>query len=181
MPKPDWGIDPSLVDDFDREGQYKPYAGPIPPDGVYRFKLKQLKYAAGTKKKHPQMRPGLELVPRGKDEKRYAGYYVMDFIPVSERTEFRYVPFLDALGVSGKDFVQRIRTDDDDNITKMGSWRNNQESELLVQLRTEKDQEGKPRQVVKWYGAYDPDADEDADYDEDDDDDDYDEDEDDDD
>lgn len=176
MPKADWGIDPAIIDDFDREGQFKPYTGPTPPDGVYRMKVKSLKYAAGTKQKHPQLRPGLELVPRNRDERRYTGYFVMDFVPVSGKTEFRYVPFLDALGVSAKEFVNKTVYDDDGNVTKIGSWRNKGETEILVQLRTEEDQNGQPRKNVKWYGAYDPDAD-DYDEDEDDDDSDYDEDE----
>ncbi len=167
MPKPDWGIDPDTIDDFDREGQFKPYTGPTPPDGVYRFRVKQLKYAAGTKSKNPQLRPGLELVPRNKDEKRFAQYFIMCFLPVSERTAFRYVPFLDAIGVSGKSFISKTVVDEDGNITRIGKWRMEGDTEILAQIRTEEDQNGQPRKDVKWFGAYDPDADED--YEEDDD------------
>jgi hypothetical protein len=182
VPKADWGVDPSIIDDFDRSKQFKPYAGPIPPDGVYLMRIKQLKYAAGTKSKLAQLRPGLELVPRSADEKRFKGYFVMDFLPISGKTEFRYVPFLDALGITGKEFVNKTVYDADGNVTKIGSWRNKGETLILVQLRTEKgaDAEGQPmppRHNVKWYGEFDPD---DLDYDDDDDDDDEDEDEDDD-
>lgn len=157
MPKADWGIDSGVIDDFDRDSQFTPYAGPTPPDGVYRFTIKTVKFAAGTKRKLAQLRPGLELNPRGAEEKKYKGYFIMGFLPVGEQTAFRYVPFLDAIGVTGTDFAKRTVIDEDQNIVKIGKWRNNGETDILAQIRTGTDQDGNPRKEIAWMGAYDPD------------------------
>lgn len=154
MPKVRWGIKASDVDDFDRDSQYKPYDGPQPPNGVYQFQVKVLKYAAGTGAKLPQLRIGLELVPRSgrKDERRYAGYFIMCFIPVSPRTQFRYVPFLDALDVTGEEFENRTNTDNDGNITKIGKWRNTGDEIILAEIKDGADQDGNSRKEVGWMG-----------------------------
>jgi hypothetical protein len=170
VPKADWGIDPGVVDDYDRESQYAPYKGPKVPDGVYRFKVRDVKFAAATKKKLPQLRPWLELVPRSDEERRFKSYTITAFLPVSDRTEFRYVPFLDAIGVTGAEFTGKTVVDEDGKIKKIGKWRNDGETEILAQLRTKPDNEGAMRQEVAWMGPYDPDDD---DYDTDDEDDDY--------
>lgn len=154
MPRVRWGIKAADVDDFDRDSQYKPYDGPIPANGVYQFQVKVLKYAAATKDKLPQLRIGLELVPRSgrKDERRYGGYFIMVFAPVSSKTAFRYVPFLDALGVSGDDFEERTVTDNDGNITKIGKWRNTGEEIILAEIKDEADQAGNARKGIGWMG-----------------------------
>ena len=100
MPRANWGINSADVDEFDRDSQYKPYDGPIPPNGVYEWNVKVLKFAAATKEKTPQLRVGLELSPReDRDEDQYEGYFKMAFLNVSDKTAFVYVPFLDAIGV----------------------------------------------------------------------------------
>lgn len=153
MPKVRWGISAADVDQFDRERQYTPYAGPIPPNGVYRWKIKVLKHIAGTKEKFPQLRIGLELVPRpGRDEKKYKGYFIMAFPPVSENTDFRYVPFLDAIGVSGREFAAQTMTDEDGNIRKIGRWRNTGDVHIAAEQKDGTDQNGNPRKEVGWMG-----------------------------
>lgn len=154
MPKVRWGISAGNVDDFDRDSQYKPYDGPTPTNGVYLWKIKVLKYVAGTKDKFPQLRIGLELVPREgrKQERRYAGYFMMSFPPVSPKTAFRYVPFLDAIGVSGSDFADRTITDEDGNIKKIGKWRNDSEQLIAAELKDGVDQNNNPRKEIGWMG-----------------------------
>lgn len=156
MPKVNWGIGSGDVDGFDRESQYTPYTGPIPPNGVYLWKVKVLKAVAGTREKFPQLRIGLELVPRAEyDEKRYAGYFVMTFPPISEKTQFRYVPFLDALGVSGSDFTRKTITDEEGNIKRIGGWRNDGSTVILAELKDEADQNGNARKGIGYMGAAD--------------------------
>lgn len=167
MPRVNWGIKARDVDDFDRERQYKPYDGPIPVNGVYQFQVKVLKFVAGSREKHPQLRIGLELVPRPgrKDERRYGGYFLMEFAPVTEKTAFRYVPFLDAIGVTGRDFETRTLADEEGNIRKIGSWTNTGKHMILAEIRDDRDAEGNPRKAVGWMGAV-ADEDETNEYDE---------------
>lgn len=167
MPKVRWGINAREVDNFDRESQFKPYDGPIPSNGVYQFAVKVLKYVAGTREKLPQLRIGLELVAREgrKDERRYSGYFIMIFPPVSDKTAFRYVPFLDAIDVTVAEFADRTNTDTDGNIKSIGKWRNDGKELILAELRDGTDQNGNPRKEIGWMGAL-TDADEyDEDYD----------------
>lgn len=180
MPRVPWGISAGDVDNYDRDSQYKPYAGPIPTNGVYQWKVKKLQHVAGTRDKNPQLRIGLELTPRNKEEKRFKGYFIMEFAPVTEKTQFRYVPFLDAIGVTGREFERSTITDEEGNIKKIGKWRNDGEMLILGQLQDDVDQNGAPRKKIGWMGGLEdleslPDDDDDVedddeDYDDDDDD-----------
>lgn len=168
MPRARWGIRAGDVDDFDRDSQYSPYTGPTPPNAVYEWLVKVLKYIPGTRDKHPQLRVGLELVPRedNRDERQYAGYFCMAFLPITEKTAFRYVPFLDAIGVSGREFIERTVTDEDGNIKKIGAWRNDGKEIILAQLADGVDQNGNTRKEITWFGAAsDDEAEEDEEYD----------------
>jgi hypothetical protein len=154
MPRANWGIDASDVDDFDRESQYVPYAGPTPPDAVYLWRIKVLKAVAGTKGKFPQLRIGLELEPRDDDEydeAQYDGYFRMAFVPISDKTTFRYVPFLDAIGVTGREFAKGTMKDEEGNIKKIGKWINTGEQLILAELKTGEDQNGDPRKEINTF------------------------------
>ena len=157
MPLVNWGINSEVVDDWDRESQFQPYKGPVPPNGVYQWCVKILKFAAGTRDKLPQLRIGLSLVPRGADEKKYKDYFIMMFPPIADNTEFRYVPFLDAIGVSGKEFTRGTRTDEEGNIRKIGRWVNDGKTLILAQLQDGVDQNNNPRKEITWVGAVDAD------------------------
>lgn len=150
MPRVTWsGLDAGDVDGFDRDSQIKPYAGPIPPDGMYMWAVKVLQHREGDRQKNPQLRVGLELVPRsGSDyrgERKYKGYFTMDFIPMADNTAFRYVPLLDVLGVTGKDLVNNTITDEDGNIKKIGRYRHDGKALVMAQLIQEMDQNGNPK------------------------------------
>lgn len=170
MPRVRWGINASQVDDFDRASQFAPYKGPIPPNAVYQWRIKQLKSVAGSRDKYPQLRVGLELVPRkNRDEERYAGYFCMAFLPITEKTAFRYVPFLDAIGVSGREFADGTVVDEEGNVKKIGRWRNTGDVTILGQLIEQPDQDGGMRKQIGWMGAPDGDEfDDDSDADDDD-------------
>lgn len=169
MPKANWGIDASDVDDFDRNSIYKPYTGPVPPDGVYLFNIKKLQFIAASKSKLPQLRVGLELISRDDDDfddEKYVGFFIMDFLHISDKTKFRYVPFLDAIGVSGRDFTKRTITKEDGTITRIGQWHNSDEEYVYAQLVTGEDQNGSPKKEIRVYMPYEEEA-EDDDYDDD--------------
>lgn len=166
MPKANWGISASDVESFDRERQYKPYDGPMPVNGVYRWRVTQLKFVAATSGKFPQMRIGLELQPRNKEEGKYKGYRLMLFPPISDRTAFRYVPFLDAIGVSGKEFETGTIVDEEGNIKKIGRWRFTDSIFIKGEVKDDTDQNGNPRKDIGWMGADEP-YEEDEDFEED--------------
>lgn len=167
MPRANWGIDATDVDDFDRDGQYKPYAGPIPQNGVYEWNIKALKFAGATKDKFPQIRVGLELAPReDRDEDQYEGYFIMAFLTVSDKTRWQYVPFLDAIGVSGSEFTRRTITDEEGNIKKIGKWRNTGDEFIAAELRdNDPDFISKNPKKIGWIGALPDDGEDDGDED----------------
>lgn len=168
MPRAPWGIDAEVIDDWDRSEGYTPYAGPTPPNAVYQFQIKVCKYVAATKAKKPQLRVGLELVPRsGRDEKPYKGYFIMMFLTISPRNPFTYAPFCDAIGVSGKEFTKKTIIDEDGNVKKIGAWRNDGTTTILGQLKDGTDQNGNSRKEIGWVGAIDEDAELDDDEDDD--------------
>jgi len=156
LPRARWGVSSRDVDNFDREGQYAPYTGPTPTSGVYQWKINVAKYVPGTREKLPSLRVGLELVPRAnaeRDEKRCKGYFIMAFLPVSEKTAFRYVPFLDAIGVSGAEFENRTIVDEEGKIQRIGAWRNDGRTLVLAQLADGLDQNNQPRKEITWFGG----------------------------
>lgn len=170
MPIARWGISARDVDDFDRESQRSNYQGPTPPNGMYHWLVKNLKYAAKTKEKFPQIRVGLELYPREGEgfehEERYEGFWIMAFLSVSPKTDWRYVPFLDAIGVTGAEFESRTRFDENQNITRIGSWKMDGQTIIAAELKDGEDQNGNPRKEIGQIAeavAYD---DEGEDYDE---------------
>lgn len=161
MPNVNWGISTGDVENFDRDAQFTPYRGKIPPNAVYVWKLYRLQYAAGTETKHPQLRIGVELVPQDKSEKAYKGYRIMSFRSVMEKTQFAYVPLLDALGVSANDFISKTRADSEGNIQRIGAWKNTGEQLICALLKDDKDQDGKARKDIGWIGALEDDAEDD--------------------
>lgn len=156
MGKVKWGggVSAQGIDDVDTSKQFTPYAGPTPPNGVYQFHLKIARIGE-SKQGNPQLILGLELVPRKDrpEDRRYKGYFLMDYIPVMESTQFRVRPFLDAIGVSGKDFVDRTVDDGSDkkNITKIGKWVQNGKQYVLVSIGMGSDQAGNSRMEAKSY------------------------------
>lgn len=167
MPRVNWGVSARVIDNFDRASQYKPYDGPIPPNGVYEWQIKVLKSIAPTEDKLPQLRIGLELAPRAgnKAERQYGGYFTMAFLSINEKMMWKLVPFLDAIGVSGRDFEARTITDQEGNIKKIGKWANSGEEFIKAELKDDVNQKGVSRKEIGWMGPIDDDYSEDEDSD----------------
>lgn len=165
MPRADWGIAPGVVRDFDRDSQYRPYDGPTPINGVYQFQVKFAKFIAPTDTKLPQLRIGLELVPRNQDEKKYAGFFIQLFRSISDRSAMFWVPFLDAIGVTETEFRTKTIYDSEGNIKSIGKWRSNGQTQIKAELKDETDQNGQPRKAIGWMGAADAIEVDDEDYD----------------
>lgn len=150
MPVMRWGVSAKDVDDFDRESQFKPYAGPTPPNTVYAWRIKVMSTAPATRTKNASWRVGLELVPReGFNEDKYAGFFVMDYLPIADNTAFRYVPLLDALGVSGREFETRTKTNPEGKVISIGKWRNDGETIVTAMLQDGEDDKGNSRKEIK--------------------------------
>lgn len=153
MPLARWRVSASDIDGFDRSKQFDRYTGPIPPVGeVFLWKVKYLKYLAGTRTKREQLWIGLELVPRAnRDEAEYAGYYCLAFRTITENNQGFWVPFLDAIGVSGRDFVTRTVTDQEGIVQKIGRWKNDGTTLILAEMKNGEDAKGEPRRDFSWF------------------------------
>lgn len=133
MPRSTWGSGAEPISREDLENaqgsRFKRYDGPTVPDGIYAFKINQLRKGK-SQNGNDQLIIGLELVPRkGRPEQvQYKGFYVTDYIPVMSSTADRLKPFLDAIGVSVGDFMDRMMDDGQANrqgskgIQKFGKW-----------------------------------------------------------
>lgn len=164
MPKVNWGIPAGTVDDWDRSTQYTPYDGPIPPNGVYLWLINRLIFVAPTEDKFPQLRIGLQLQARTKEEKRYQGYPLLLFRSISDRNPMFWVPFLDAIGVSENEFRQRTIADQDGNIKKIGAWGNDGKQTIKGLLKDD-NRDGQTRKDIGWMGAADEKSDDEEDED----------------
>lgn len=153
MAKVKWGSGAASaedIDNVDRSKNFTPYEGPTPPAGVYRFWLKRLKKAE-SKAGNPKLTLHLELVPRKDipEQKPYKGFFLVDDVPVG--VAFRVAAFCDAIGVTGKEFVQQTVVDEDGNIKKIGKWTNDGKVVLVVAIRNGQDQNGNTRMEVSSY------------------------------
>lgn len=156
MPTVDWGLSKGVIDNYDRDSGYKPYTGKLPDNAVYQWQINKVVYVAGTKKKNPQLRLSLTLVPRDKAEKKFKGYHQTKFMIVADTTPFQYVPFLDAVGVSEADFKRRTKTDEEGNVKSIGPWRNDGKTLILGQLQDNRGENAaKYPKEIGWVGALD--------------------------
>jgi hypothetical protein len=175
MPIADWGISKGVVDGFDREAQdarYKPYTGPKPPAGVYRWVVVKdmMKFQAGDDESFPRWSALLSLKARTRSEKPFEGFTAWFSANVSNDNPQWYVPMLDVLGVSDLEFRRKTRLTEEGAIKSIGAWRNDGTQELLAQVRYNGDYTN-----ITWVGKYDEssvdeDEDEETEYEEEDDD-----------
>lgn len=168
MPIVPWGLGAETIDDFDRSKIYEPYKGKTPPNAVYQWRIKRLKVAAvPTKKKNGSIHIGLELVPRDSDEKEFAGYYITKFLTPTPNNAFTYVPFCDAIGITGTEFDEKMKVDEEGNVKKIGKWANDGKTIILGALIDGTDQNDEPRKEIGWVGPADTDNDDEDDDDDD--------------
>lgn len=166
MPKMKWTgtaaeVTGDTLDSADRS-QFKPYDGPVPPNGLYCWKIKIMKItkaSTGTQ----QLMVGIELTPRRSrpDEKPYGGYFLTQYLPITEGSAWRLAPFLDAIGVTGRDFVDRMIVGAKDNrgglpVEKIGKFIQNGKALVMGQLADDTDNKGNARkQINGWWATPD--------------------------
>ena len=178
MGKVRWGggITGASLDRTERDG-FEPYTGPAVPNGVYCWKIKVLRKGKSSGG-YAQLIVGLELTPRQSrpEEKKYKGYFLTDYIVVTEGSQFRVVRFTDAIGVTGADFAERTITAGEPNargsveIAKIGRWVHNKKQYVMASIVDDMDQNGSSRKVIGGYWPIPEDSSasaEDEDYEED--------------
>jgi hypothetical protein len=175
MPKVKWGgkeLQDSLENyDGENDAQYRPYDGPPPRAGMYLFTVKRVKQNTSPGG-FPRLQLFLELTPRAgrPDEKRYDKFFMLDGIIVKEdgSTTFRVRPFLDAIGVSVREFMTNTVTSAEDNelVVKIGKFKTDKPFQIMGAIKPQKDSD---YYEIKYYPMPE-DADDDADDDMDDDD-----------
>lgn len=159
MGKVKWGggVTADSLDNAERD-QFAPYTGPAVPNGVYCWKIKVLRRGKSSGG-HGQLIIGLELTPRRSrpEEKPYKGYFITDYIVVTEGSQFRVVRFLDGIGVTGREFVDGTITTGEANkwgsfeISKIGKWVNDGKQYILASLVDGEDGQGNPRREIGGY------------------------------
>jgi hypothetical protein len=123
LPKATWGGDLTAadIDGAERNTGFTPYAGPLPPAGVYRFAIKQMKKGESGSG-NPKLLTIAELDGSWKPEhKKYDGAPLFDHMPVMKQTAFRIAALTDALGISASEFLSKMVVDEDGKVTKLGS------------------------------------------------------------
>ena len=123
MSKVLWGGEELETELEDWEGNDFPqYDGDRPRKGVYQFKLTRLEKTESTNG-HPQMVAHFELSPHKLEHRLYKGYYMRDYIIVKDdgSTAFRVRPFLDALGVTSRQFKRLTEATKTDRTTNNGA------------------------------------------------------------
>lgn len=163
MPTADWGINArEIVDNFDweKQEQFKPYTGPQPPLGVYKWRIARMKFDTSAET-YPRWSALLHLVPRFKAEARFKGYRVWWGAYVGPDNDFAYVPMLTTLltsaGVPEKQharmFEQRTRIDEEGLITSIGKWRNDGKQQILGELTENTSDDGRVFRNIRWVGV----------------------------
>jgi hypothetical protein len=122
MPKATWGdFSANDIDSAESRGGFTPYSGPIPPSGLYRFTVKQMKKGE-SQAGNPKIQVVMELDGTWKENhKKYDTCPLFDNMPVMKSTAFRVKAFCEAFGLTSKQFATGLITDEDGKITKLST------------------------------------------------------------
>lgn len=125
MPKVKWGTGDGALTAADIDGarsnEFTPYSGPLPPGGVYRFVVKQMKQGTSGAG-NPKLTTIMELDGGWKEaHKKYDGCPLFDHMPVTQSAAFRTKAFCEAFGITPREFLTGILVDDDSKVTKLAS------------------------------------------------------------
>jgi hypothetical protein len=124
MPKVNWdgdGEDGLTVEDIENaEDGYQQYAGELPAGGVYRWTVRRIKFkkaSTGTK--------GLNLLLAldgswKQEHKKFDGCPLWDDVWMTKGSASFAKALAGALGVSAADLLNKVVTDDDGFVTKIG-------------------------------------------------------------
>lgn len=154
--------------DDSREG-YTDYSGEIPPKGtVLPGKIKKAWWTFNNSK--PPARMMIAIWEADENAGEYEGLPLWDYISFSPQAKWRWQPFLDATGLTLRDFKKMEVEDEDDErygtpIISIGDWEVGEDSAAVNVVTKRERYDGDWRAKVDKYLPYD--ADEDAGEDED--------------
>lgn len=126
MPRATWGAgDKALTADdingAERQETTKRYSGPLPMAGTYRWVIQSLKKETSSND-NPMVRVFATLdgswMP---NHEAYDGCPFWDRIPVMQSTKERLANFLDSIGATGEDLLEKTVLDEQGMITKLGA------------------------------------------------------------
>lgn len=150
MPKTTWGsdLDEEAIESAETRDTY---TGPVPPKGVYRFKLKYLRQGK-SKAGNKMVRFFGVLDGTYKDvHKKFDGAPLWVDTAVMASTAFRIKALVNGLGVTAKQFMTGTMTDDADpepNIVKIGTKKITQDMLVYVNIRPEDGDQGERIGIV---------------------------------
>lgn len=148
MPKIVWdgGEDALTAEDIEgAEDGFQQYAGDLPPGGVYRWKIRRIKFKkanTGTKGLNLLMFIDGSWKP---EHRKYDGAPLFDDVWMTKGSAAFAKALAQALGVSAADLVSRVVVDDDGFVTKIGR-KTIGENEILVYMAVKRESyEGEQR------------------------------------
>jgi hypothetical protein len=127
MPKAKWGAgDKALtagdIDGAERSESRVRYSGPtIIPSGTYRWVIQYMKQTESAAK-NPMIEVMLTLDSTWKkNHAEFEGFPMWDRITVIESTKEKLANFLDSIGATGSDLLDKCILDEGNRITKLGN------------------------------------------------------------
>lgn len=147
MPKAKWGAgDKALtagdIDGAERSESRVRYSGPqIIPSGTYRWVIQYIKQTESTAK-NPMIEVMLTLDSTWKaNHAEFEGFPMWDRITVIESTKEKLANFLDSIGATGSDLLDKCILDEGNRVTKLGNV--GDPSGLLVYCTIEREKPSK--------------------------------------
>lgn len=139
MPKAKWGSgDEALTaGDIDNAetSSYTPYSGPVAPSGLYRFTVSRMKKGE-SKSGNPKLLSILTIDGTWKPaHKKYDGCPLFDHMPVTKSSAFRTKAFCEAYGITSREFMTGVITDEDGKITKLASAGDPEGLQVYINVR----------------------------------------------
>lgn len=170
MPKAKWSNTDLTANDVESaEAREGTYAGPLPPKGVYRFKLRYIKQEK-SKAGNDMLLVFGTIDPTWKPEhKQYKGCPLFDRIVLTKDWASKLKAACAAFGVTANDFFNKSVVDDDDFITKIGVKAIKEDMPYYVNVKIERSEDYDPKLTTNGDGYLaapdeaDGDADSDAD------------------
>lgn len=141
MPKAIWGAGDNMLTADDINNAESPesrtrYSGEIPPGGTYRFVIKSL-HQETSSKGNPMVRVIAELDGTWQpNHAKYDGCPVFNYITLTKANAPQVRNFLEAIGATPEDLMNKSIVDENDFITKLGSV--GDPAGLLVYINTQR-------------------------------------------
>lgn len=140
MPKATWGAGDEALTADDINGAEAPetrtrYSGPVPPGGTYRFVIQSL-HQETSSKGNPMVRVIAALDGSWQpNHSQFDGAPVFNYITLTKANAPQVRNFLDAIGATAEDLMNKSIVDENDYITKLGSI--GDPAGLLVYINTQ--------------------------------------------